>query len=69
VAVVQAVLNIARALGMSVTAEGVETPLQREFLQSLGCDDAQGFLFGKPVPFEQLAEIVANRGLKRIVAA
>jgi diguanylate cyclase (GGDEF)-like protein len=69
VAVVQAVLNIARALGMTVTAEGVETPVQREFLKSLGCDNAQGFLFGKPVPFEQINEMLAARGLKSIKAA
>jgi diguanylate cyclase (GGDEF)-like protein len=69
VIIVQAVLSIARALGMTVTAEGVETPIQKEFLQSLGCDDAQGFLFGKPVPFEQLAEILARRGTKKIMAA
>jgi EAL domain-containing protein (putative c-di-GMP-specific phosphodiesterase class I) len=69
VAVVQAVLNIARALGMTVTAEGVETPVQKEFLKSLGCDNAQGFLFGKPVPFEQLSEMVVYRGLKSIIAA
>jgi diguanylate cyclase (GGDEF)-like protein len=69
IVVVQAVISIARALGMSVTAEGVETPIQKEFLQSLGCDEAQGFLFGKPVPFEQLAEMIANRNFMRIVAA
>jgi diguanylate cyclase (GGDEF)-like protein len=69
IAVVQAVISIARALGMSVTAEGVETPIQKEFLRSLGCDEAQGFLFGKPVPFEQLAEMIANRNFMRIVAA
>ncbi len=69
VVIVQAVLSIARALGMTVTAEGVETPIQKEFLQSLGCDEAQGFLFGKPVPFEQLAEVLAKRATMKIVAA
>jgi EAL domain-containing protein (putative c-di-GMP-specific phosphodiesterase class I) len=69
VIIVQAVLSIARALGMTVTAEGVETPIQKEFLQSLGCDEAQGFLFGKPAPFEQLAELLAGRGSKKIMAA
>jgi EAL domain-containing protein (putative c-di-GMP-specific phosphodiesterase class I) len=69
VVIVQAVLSIARALGMTVTAEGVETPIQKEFLQSLGCDEAQGFLFGKPVPFEQLADVIAKRGARKIMAA
>ena len=69
IAVVQAVISIARSLGMAVTAEGVETPMQKEFLQSLGCDDAQGFLFGKPVPFEQLAEISVKGASSRIAAA
>lgn len=69
VVIVQAVVSIARALGMTVTAEGVETPIQKEFLQSLGCDDAQGFLFGKPLPFEELVEMLAKRGTKKIMAA
>ncbi|MGA7790024.1 MAG: bifunctional diguanylate cyclase/phosphodiesterase, partial [Xanthobacteraceae bacterium] len=69
VAIIQAVLNIARALGMTVTAEGVETVIQRDFLKALGCDSAQGYLFGKPVPFEELAEIVAERSTKKIMAA
>ncbi len=60
VAIIQAVLSIARALGMTVTAEGVETAIQKDFLKALGCDNAQGYLFGKPVPFEEIVEIVAR---------
>jgi diguanylate cyclase (GGDEF)-like protein len=69
VAIIQAVLNIARALGMTVTAEGVETVIQRDFLKALGCDSAQGYLFSKPVRFEELAAIVAGRTIGKIMAA
>lgn len=69
VVVVQAVLGIARALGMAVTAEGVETADQQDFLKAMGCDSAQGSLFGSPVPFEKLAEIVAGRAATEAMAA
>ncbi len=69
VAIVQALLNIARALGMTVTAEGVESAIQKDFLRALGCDNAQGFLFGKPVPFDQLAALLADRPARKFMAA
>ena len=69
VAIIQAVLSIARALGISVTAEGVETVIQKDFLQALGCDNAQGYLFGKPVPFQEVAKIVAERAAGKVMAA
>jgi diguanylate cyclase (GGDEF)-like protein len=69
VAIIQAVLSIARALGMAVTAEGVETVVQKDFLKALGCDSAQGFLFGKPGPFEEVVEIVAARSKRKVIAA
>jgi len=69
VAIIQAVLSIARALGMTVTAEGVETEIQKDFLKALGCDSAQGYLFGKPVRFEEVAEIVAQQAVRKIKAA
>ncbi len=60
VVIVQAVVSIARALGMTTTAEGVETEAQHQFLSALGCDEVQGYLFSAPVPIERLAEFVAN---------
>jgi diguanylate cyclase (GGDEF)-like protein/PAS domain S-box-containing protein len=52
--IVKAVVTLGHALGLAVTAEGVETPEQRDLLRSLGCDRAQGYLFAPPQPPEQL---------------
>jgi EAL domain-containing protein (putative c-di-GMP-specific phosphodiesterase class I)/PAS domain-containing protein len=51
-AVVTAILQLARALGRTAVAEGVETQAQREFLARAGCPLAQGFLLGMPAPPE-----------------
>jgi diguanylate cyclase (GGDEF)-like protein len=67
--IVQAVVTIARALGMTTTAEGVETVGQQEFLTALGCDEAQGYLFGAPVPIEQVAKLIADWSAARTLAA
>ncbi|HEY2526606.1 MAG TPA: bifunctional diguanylate cyclase/phosphodiesterase [Xanthobacteraceae bacterium] len=69
VAIIKAVLSIARALQMNVTAEGIETTEQRDFLKTAGCNHGQGYLFGAPVPFAQLAEILAARSAGRVLAA
>ena len=47
---VKAIVSMAHALGMHVTAEGVETATQLEILRSLGCNEIQGFLIARPVP-------------------
>jgi EAL domain-containing protein (putative c-di-GMP-specific phosphodiesterase class I) len=49
-AMVTAILQLARALGRTAVAEGVETEAQREFLTAAGCPLAQGFLLGTPAP-------------------
>ncbi len=54
-AIVAAVVGMAHALGRTVVAEGIETSEQLAFLQALGCDQAQGYLLGRPMPFAQLA--------------
>ncbi|HQT01064.1 MAG: hypothetical protein B7Y26_04145 [Hydrogenophilales bacterium 16-64-46] len=48
-AIVASMVGMARALGLKVTAEGVESVAQRALLTALGCDDAQGYLFARPM--------------------
>jgi EAL domain-containing protein (putative c-di-GMP-specific phosphodiesterase class I) len=53
-AIVSTVISLARALNLKVVAEGVETEEQASLLRLLRCDEAQGYLFGRPVPPEEL---------------
>jgi diguanylate cyclase (GGDEF)-like protein/PAS domain S-box-containing protein len=53
-ALVQAIISMAKTLGMSIIAEGIETPFQRKMLEELGCDVMQGFLFSHPVPADEM---------------
>lgn len=59
--IIKAVIEMARALKMTTTAEGVETEAQRTLLTALGCDEAQGFLFFKPMPFDDLRKATVPR--------
>ena len=53
-AVADAVVKLAHALGKTVVAEGVETPRQAKILVDLGCNQLQGYLYGKPMPASEL---------------
>ena len=57
-AIVAAVTAMAHALGMTTVGEGIETQGQFQALQDLGCDDGQGYLMARPMPPEQLTEMV-----------
>ena len=53
-----AILSMAHSLGLTCIAEGVERPEQAERMRVLGCDSAQGYLWSRPVPVEQLDSLL-----------
>src|SRR4051812_21732177 len=59
-AIVTAIIELARALGMEAVAEGVENEEQRAFLVARGCPLAQGYLLGRPVPADQIEPLLAR---------
>ncbi|MBX9833932.1 MAG: EAL domain-containing protein, partial [Burkholderiaceae bacterium] len=58
--IVDAVIKLAHALGLSVVAEGVETAAQRDILLELGCDEMQGYLFARPMTSDALLDMAHN---------
>lgn len=58
-AIAEAIIAMAHALGITVIAEGIETPEQRMFLELKKCDLAQGFLFARPMPAENFTKLLA----------
>jgi diguanylate cyclase (GGDEF)-like protein/PAS domain S-box-containing protein len=61
-AITIAIIQMARSLGLSVLAEGVETRAQEDFLLYHGCLDSQGFLYGRPMPAEELQAAWSGQG-------
>jgi EAL domain-containing protein (putative c-di-GMP-specific phosphodiesterase class I) len=57
-AIVEAIVRMGHALAMEVVAEGVEHAPQREWLQAIGCDQFQGFLFSRPVPSSEMGQLL-----------
>ncbi len=56
--ILHAIMSLSRSLRMRVTAEGVETKDQADFLKTLGCDEVQGFYFARPMPIDQVALVI-----------
>ena len=57
---VKAIVSLGHSLEMNLVAEGVETREQAEHLVGLGCQLVQGYLYGKPVPYEVFSEMAAQ---------
>jgi diguanylate cyclase (GGDEF)-like protein len=60
-AIVRAVIMFAKALGLVVTAEGIESHDQAVRLRSLGCDKAQGYYFSRPLPAEEIVKVITSQ--------
>jgi EAL domain-containing protein (putative c-di-GMP-specific phosphodiesterase class I) len=55
------VISLGAALGLTVIAEGIETPGQRQTLREMGCRYGQGYLFGRPIPADAAAALLATK--------
>jgi EAL domain-containing protein (putative c-di-GMP-specific phosphodiesterase class I) len=57
-AIVTTIISLARSLNLRVVAEGVETEEQANLLRLLNCDEAQGYLYSKPLPPQEIAKVL-----------
>lgn len=58
--IIHAIVGIAKGFGLHLLAEGVETPEQVRFLRDLGCNDMQGYLFGRPVAASEVGTLITE---------
>jgi diguanylate cyclase (GGDEF)-like protein len=69
IAIVRAIIDLARALKIEVVAEGVETADQRDHLIAEGCTEMQGFYFSRPAPIESFEQVLQERNGRMVQAA
>lgn len=59
--ITKVIVELAKIMNLSTTAEGIETKEQIEFLKDLGCDEGQGYICSKPLPFYEFIEVIQNK--------
>ena len=68
-ALVHGIVALANSIGMQVVAEGIETKEQASLLRLIGCQEGQGYLFGKPMPLAELkTALMSSRSNTRLLA-
>jgi EAL domain-containing protein (putative c-di-GMP-specific phosphodiesterase class I) len=60
-AIIRAVVELGSSLGMSTTAEGIETREELDYMKRIGCTEAQGYLFSKPCPAKDVRALLAKK--------
>jgi len=63
-AIIEAVVGLGKSMGMSITAEGVETPDQLRLVTEQGCTEAQGYLLGRPLPAAAISSLFAEEQVR-----
>ena len=65
-AIIQAIMYLGRRLGLGVIAEGIENQAQEETLRLYGCTEAQGYLYGRPVPAQPFLDAFREDGERTV---
>jgi EAL domain-containing protein (putative c-di-GMP-specific phosphodiesterase class I) len=66
--IVRSTTELAQRLGLRVVAEGVETAAALEYLEQVGCDEAQGYFLQRPVPAAEIVPWIAEWQLRRALS-
>ncbi|MDG1437405.1 MAG: bifunctional diguanylate cyclase/phosphodiesterase, partial [Emcibacteraceae bacterium] len=65
--IVRVIINLAKSLGMTVVAEGIETDAQAKLLKYLGCHFGQGYLFSRPMHADLVPNIIQNQPYRKLI--
>jgi len=65
ISILQKIIELGSALNMRITAEGIEMPEHADMLRRMGCDEVQGFLFGRPMPNTAIGSLILREFQRR----